>query len=140
MATVGGVTQTQIDNRVRARLSNFTNGSTVTITSTSYYDYAGVAQPERITNDVAPLNVYNAATDCFEDSNGNNSYDADRGRGGLGSAEDIVRYQVSMSFPRIVPIDNFLGWSASETITGNTVLRNQPYAARAITTREICPP
>ena len=140
MATVGGVTQTQIDNRVRARLSNFADASTVTISSTSYYDFAGVRQPERITTDVAPLNVYNPLTDCFEDLNGNNSYDIDRGRGGLGNSEDIVRYEVSMSFPRIVPIDKFLGWTASETITGNTVLRNQPYGARATSTREICPP
>lgn len=138
MATVGGVTMTQIDNRVKQRLSNFATNSTVTTRTTSYYDFAGVGRPEKITSDTAPFGTYNA-TDCFEDANGNGSYDLDRGRSGQGNADDIVRYEVSMSFRRIVPIGGFLGWSDNETITANTVLRNQPYAGRAVQTVTICP-
>ena len=137
MATVGGISQSQIDARVRERLSNFAQRSTVTITTTSYYDFAGVSMPEKITSDTAPLGTYNAG-DCYEDANGNNAYDVDRGRGGMGGADDIVRYQVSISFPRIVPIGSFLGWSANETITANTVLRNQPFAGRSISNPVRC--
>jgi Flp pilus assembly pilin Flp len=131
MATVGGVSQTQIDARVRTRLSNFANRSTVTTSTTSYYDFAGVRQAEKVVGDTVPLNVYNPG-DCFEDSNGDNAYSLDRGRGGGGNADDIVRYQVSMTFPRIVPLGQLLGWSPTETISAETVLRNQPYAGRQI--------
>lgn len=137
MASVGGISQSQIDARVRQRLSNFSNHGTVTITTSSYYDFSGVSVPEIITNDTTPLGTYNVG-DCYEDANGNAQYDLDRGRSGLGNADDIVRYEVSLSVPRIVPIDRFLGWSASETISGNTVLRNQPYAGRSITNTVVC--
>jgi Flp pilus assembly protein TadG len=137
MATVGGVSQAQIDARVRQRLSNFTNNGTVTITTSSYFDFAGVRMPERITSDTTPIGTYNVG-DCYEDTNNNNQFDLDRGRGGLGGADDIVRYEVSFAVPRMFPIDRFLGWSASETISGNTVLRNQPFAGRNTATVERC--
>jgi Flp pilus assembly pilin Flp len=137
MATVGGVTQAQIDARVRQRLSNFTSQGTVTINTRSYYDFAGVSIPERITSDTTPLGTYNVG-DCYEDANGNGQFDLDRGRTGLGGADDIVRYEVSFTVPRLFPIDRFLGWSSSETISGNTVLRNQPFAGRSNSTVERC--
>ncbi len=133
MATVGGISMTTIDTRVRTRLSNFSSAGTVTTSTTSYYDFAGVAMPEKITQDTAPLGSYNAG-DCYEDANSNSSYDLDRGRGGLGNADDIVRYQITMTYPRILPVESFLGWSSTETIVSNTVLRNQPYAGRSNST------
>jgi Flp pilus assembly protein TadG len=136
MATVGNFTLTQIDNRVKARLANFATSSTVTTSTTSYYDFTGVSQPEKIVGDTAPLNSYNSG-DCFEDANGNNSYNTDRGRDSTGGADDIVRYQVTISFPRIVPLGGFLGWGNTQTITQNTVLRNQPFAGRAININRI---
>jgi Flp pilus assembly pilin Flp len=137
MATVGGVSQATIDARVRSRLSNFNNHGTVTITTSSYYDFTGVAVPERLTSDTTPIGTYNTG-DCYEDANGNSQYDLDRGRSGMGGAEDIVRYQVSFAFPRIVPIYQFLGWGSTETITANTVLRNQPFAGRTNAAVERC--
>ncbi len=132
MATVGGVSMSTIDTRVRTRLSNFSSTGTVTTSTTSYYDFSGVSMPEKITQDTAPLGSYNTG-DCYEDANGNSAYDTDRGRSGMGGADDIVRYQVSISYPRIVPIWRFLSsWGTTETVTSNTVLRNQPYAGRSI--------
>ena len=49
--------------------------------------------------------------DCFQDVNGNGSYDLDRGRGGMGGAEDVVRFQVRMIYPRLFPVGRFFGWS-----------------------------
>lgn len=129
MATVGGYSMTQIDSRVRTRLANFANNSTVTTTTNSYYDFTGVGQPEKIVGDTAPLNAYNVG-DCFEDATRDNAYSADRARGGTGGADDIVRYRVTISYPRIVPLGAILGWSNTQTITSDTVLRNQPYAGR----------
>jgi Flp pilus assembly protein TadG len=136
MATVGNYTLAQIDTRVKARLANFARSSTVTTSTTSYYDFSGVAQAEKIVGDTAPLNTYNAG-DCFEDANGSNTYDTDRGRNSTGGADDIVRYQITISFPRIIPLGGFLGWGNTQTITQNTVLRNQPFAGRAININRI---
>jgi Flp pilus assembly protein TadG len=137
MATVGGVTQTQIDDRVRYRLNHFANRSTVTITTSSYYDYSGVSMPERITSDTTPIGTYNTG-DCYEDANSNGQYDLDRGRSGLGGADDIVRYQVVMTYPQILPVGRFLGWGDTETLTASTALRNQPYAGRSISNLVVC--
>lgn len=131
MATVGGYSMEQIDARVKTRLSNFAARSAVTTAADSYYDFTGVAQPEKIVGDTAPFGTYNAG-DCFEDANGNNQYDADRGRSGTGGADDIVRYSVTITFPRILPVGALLGWGNSQTLTSNTVLRNQPYAGRNV--------
>jgi Flp pilus assembly protein TadG len=137
MATVGGITQAQIDAAVRARLSNFSSHGTITITTSSYYEFSGVRMPERITNDTTPIGTYNAG-DCYEDANNNGAYDLDRGAAGMGGSDDIVRYEVSFTAPRIVPIHQFLGWSATEPITGNTVLRNQPFAGRTNSAVQRC--
>lgn len=138
MATVGGVTQAQIDARVRYRLSNFAgNRSTITITTSSYYDFTNVSMPERITSDTTPIGTYNPG-DCYEDANNNGAFDLDRGRSGLGAADDIVRYQVTMTYPQIVPVGRFLGWGDSETITASTALRNQPFGGRVNSTVERC--
>lgn len=129
MATVGNVTNEEIDAHVRESLRSFSNNATITTTTQSYYDYTGVGRPERITQDTAPIGVYNEG-DCYEDSNGNGQYDLDRGRTGMGNAEDVVRYEVTMTYPHIFPVGSFLGWNDDVTIRMNTMLRNQPFAAR----------
>ena len=136
MATVGGYSMTQIDSRVKTRLSNFATRSTVTTAAASYYEFSGVSQPEKVVGDTVPLNSYNPG-DCFEDVNGNNAWDSDRGRSGTGNAVDIVRYRVSITFPRIFPLGHILGWPPTQTLTQETVLRNQPFAGRNMTTNRI---
>jgi Flp pilus assembly protein TadG len=136
MATVGGYSMTQIDDRVKTRLSNFATRSTVTTAADSYYQFSGVSQPELIVGDTTPLNAYNAG-DCFEDQNGNNQYDTDRARSGTGGSDDIVRYRITISFPRVFPLGTLMGWPSTQTLTSETVLRNQPYAGRTISVRRI---
>lgn len=130
-ATVGDRTTTQIDATVRQRLAQFSHAATVVTTIKSYDDFSQVATPERITSDTAPIGRFNVG-DCYEDFNNNSQYDLDRGRTGLGNADDIVRYEVTLTYPRLFPMAGLLGWSTTETITSNTVLRNQPYAGRSV--------
>lgn len=129
MATVGDKTGAQIDAKLNGNLAVFSSGATVVIDKKAYSEFSGVGKPEKITGDTVPLNQYNPG-DCFEDANPNGVYDADRGRGGLGSPEDVVNYSVTMTFPRMVPLGGFLGLPDTQTIKASTVLRNQPYAAR----------
>jgi Flp pilus assembly pilin Flp len=137
MATVGGVPMTTIESHVQNRLQRFSNNATITVTTRSYADFTGVGIPETITSDTAPVGTYNTG-DCFEDYNGNGHYDLDRGRSGLGGAEDVVYFEVTMTYPHIVPLGRFLGWSNNVTITQNTLLRNQPYAGRSTGVPIVC--
>jgi hypothetical protein len=103
----------------------------------SYSDFGSIQKPEKITQDTAPLLEYNQG-DCFEDANANGTYDLDRGKTGLGAAEDIIQYQVSITFDRLVPLGWMLGWDDRQKVGGATVLRNQPYAARTTGVAIVC--
>jgi Flp pilus assembly protein TadG len=129
MATVGGVTTAQIQTFVQNRLQAFSRNATITTTTRSYSDFSGVKVPETITQDTVPIGTYNPG-DCFQDTNGNGAYDLDRGRGGVGGSEDVVYFEVTMTYPHIVPVGRLFGWSSNITTTQNTVLRNQPFAGR----------
>jgi Flp pilus assembly protein TadG len=137
MATVGNVSTAQIQTYVTNKLQAFSRNATITTTTRSYSDYSGVRVAETITNDTAPFGTYNPG-DCFQDANGNGSYDADRGRSGTGGSEDVVYFEVTMTYPHIMPVGQLFGWSGNVTTTQNTVLRNQPYAARNNSVAVVC--
>lgn len=130
MATIGNVPITDIQAHVERRLQEFSDDATITTTTRSYTDFNGVSVAEPLTTDIAPIGTYNAATDCFRDINGNGQFDLDQGKGGMGGSEDVVYFEVRMTYPRLFPVGSFFGWSDNATITQNTVLRNQPYAGR----------
>ena len=130
-ASVGTLNSTQIDAYIDAQMQaiNSKNGST-SVTKKSYYNFSRVGKPEKITTDTAPLGSFNTG-DCFEDSNGNGSYDSSAGSTGLGGADDIVFYQGTVSMPRLFPMAKLLGWSATQTATANATIRNQPWSNQA---------
>jgi Flp pilus assembly protein TadG len=137
MATVGNVTTDQIQTFVQNRLQAFSRNATITTSARSYSDFSGVKVPETITQDTVPLGVYNAG-DCFVDTNGNGSYDTDRGRSGTGASEDVVYFEVTMTYPHIMPVGELFGWSGNVTTTQNTVLRNQPFGSHTNSVNVIC--
>ncbi len=137
MATVGGVSMDEIDAHVRQRLSDFARHSTVTTNASSYFEFADVGQPETITSDTAPFGQYNPG-DCFEDANGNGAFDLDRGRAGLGQADDVVRYRASITYPAMFPVGSLFGWPDDVTVSAETMLRNQPYAGRNTSVVIVC--
>ena len=137
MGTVGGIPTSTIQTFVSTKLREFSNNATISTTTRSYSDFTGVRTPETITQDTAPVGTYNQG-DCFADANGNGQWDADRGRSGMGGAEDVVYLEVTMSYPHIVPVGRLLGWNDNVTITQNTVLRNQPFAGRSTGAPIVC--
>jgi len=137
MGTVGGIPTSAIETRVRDRLNAFSRNATIVVNTRSYSEFSGVRTPETITQDTAPIGSYNNG-DCFEDANGNGNYDLDRGRSGMGGAEDVVFFEVVMTYPHIVPVGRLLGWSGNVSVTQNTVLRNQPYAGRNNSVAVVC--
>jgi Flp pilus assembly pilin Flp len=137
MGTVGGVPTATIQTHIHDRLQSFMHSATITTTTRSYSEFSGVKVPETITQDTAPIGTYNAG-DCFQDYNGNGHFDLDRGRTGMGGSEDVVYFEVTFSYPRILPLGHFLGWSDNVTIRQNTLLRNQPYAGRSTSSNVVC--
>ncbi|OHC96794.1 TadE/TadG family type IV pilus assembly protein [Sphingobium sp. D43FB] len=130
-ASVGTLNSAQIDAYIAAQMAtiNAKNGTT-SVVKKSYYNFSRVGKPEKITTDTAPLGSYNSG-DCYEDANGNGSYDMALGSDGLGGADDIVYYEVTVSMPRIFPMAKMLGWSATQSTKATTIVRNQPWANQA---------
>lgn len=133
LATVGDLPAEDVDTYIRSQLRTFSEHATIDIEKKSYPEYSGVGKPEKITSDTYPFGEYNPG-DCYEDSNGNGQYDTDGGRTGIGGSDDIVYYRVTATFRRVVPLTKIFGFSPEETVSSNTVLRNQPYAAQTVPT------
>lgn len=125
MASTGGYTGSAIDAYVTSRLSNFRSNSTVVIDKRSYSDFTGVGQAEPVTSGVGGVGSY-----CFQDINNNGSWDQDQGASGLGGAEDAIYYQVNFSYDTLFPfMVNALGMTTRTTVSANTIVSNEPFAA-----------
>lgn len=129
--TVGtATTVASIKTTVTAQIRTILPSATVKVVPSSYDTFSNVGKPEPITTDTAPKGVYNTG-DCFQDLNGNGVWDADSGLGGTGGSDDIVYYTATVTYPEILPMRKLLGWPATETVTGTTMMKNQPYASQA---------
>jgi hypothetical protein len=102
-----------------------------------YTNFTDIGTPEEF-DDKAPFNNKYDPGECFYDVNGNKQWDADRGRTGQGGAQDVIVYRVTVSFPRLFPMNGLLGWDENQSVSGSTVLRNQPYAQQRIERVKIC--
>lgn len=128
--------QTALDEAVRSRVKNVFKDANVTFKRLAYESYDQVGKPEPLT-DKNGNGVWDTG-ECFEDMNGTGSWEADRGSAGNGGAEDVVLYQASMKFDRILPVWKMMGQSQNTTLSASTVLRNQPYNANAVSSQVIC--
>lgn len=95
----------------------------------NYSNFSDVSQPEDFTDT-------NNDGECndgepYDDSNGNDSWDADRGVSGQGNAKDAVLYTVMVTYPRLFPMAAMIGLPQDEVIQASTVLRNQPFGEQS---------
>ena len=72
--------------------------------------------------------------------NGNGVLDANPTRSGQGGANDVTRYRITISYPRIFPVMGFFGASERQEIRASTLLKNQPYARQVRTVVKVCLP
>ncbi|MCW5646311.1 MAG: pilus assembly protein [Sphingopyxis sp.] len=130
------INQAALDTKVRQKVLNVFKNGDVTFERKSYDSYSEVGQPEAFTD--SNKNGRYDAGECFEDVNGNSSWDADRGATGNGGAEDVVLYTATLEIERVLPVWKMLGQSQTSRIQATTVLRNQPYNAATSTKKVIC--
>lgn len=137
-ATVGNRTKAQVVDLIRNEVRTIMpNGSKYTpdaiqVKPLSYYNFSSVNRGERITGDTAPVGVYNKG-DCYEDRNANGAYDATNGGGDdLGTSDDILYYNVTVTVPRLFPLARMIGWSPNVVVGAQTLIRNQPYGQQQV--------
>lgn len=130
--------QSTIDQAVRTQVQNILPGATVTFDRDNYPSFSRVNVPEDFT-DANSNGVYDSG-ECFQDVNGNNLWDADSGRDGLGGANDVVEYTATVSYPSWIPGGAALGLSPTTQVKAKTLLRNQPFATQpGWSARQVCP-
>ena len=136
-ATIEGVKTTSIDARVSSVVTQIAPGAILTFKRTTYTDFSDIARPE----DFDDINKDGTCNDDepYEDANGNNSYDLDRGKSGNGGARDAILYQVTVQYKRILPIGRLIGQSDTATMNATSVLRNQPFGIQAFLETKNCP-
>lgn len=130
--------QTILDNRVKAQVAAIANNAAITITRKYFRTFTSAS-----TNKYEPWTDSDGNGTCnggepYEDTNGNSTWN-NSGNAGQGAAKDAVVYTVNVSYPRLFPLNGFIGGSATTTVSASTVLRNQPYGDQATPTVRNCP-
>lgn len=126
-STIQGASTSQatIDANVSRAVRNIVPSAQIQFDRKAYASFSNVAQPEDFTDSNSDGICNN--NEAYEDANGNNTWDADRGRSGFGGARDAVLYTVTVSYDRAFPIYKFIGVSDQISTESATVLRNQPW-------------
>ena len=129
-ATLENASSSVLETYVKAQLRQIAKPSDITVQAAAFEQYSKIGKPEKLTTDVDGDGTYDKlGPDCFIDDNLNNNYDtSSQGRNGIGDAEDIVRYQVTMSFKRLTPLAKVVGMADPVTIGRSAFLRSEPYA------------
>src|SRR3546814_5793798 len=84
------------------------------------FDQVGVEERYNDENESGSYDI----GECYDDSNGNGQWDADRGRTGNGGADDVILYSAPMTFDRILPVWRMLGQPQSTTDRKSTRLNS----------------
>ncbi len=127
----GETTEAQIACAVKKRSNTVARNATYDFDIKSYYEFSGVGQGEKLVTDYNHNGRYDEG-DCFQDLNENGQFDAVAGREGIGGADDVVFYDVTLTMPRLLPMAGLLGWSNEYEIRATTAVRNQPYTRQSV--------
>lgn len=134
----GQTSATTLDTLVTQMIKYVMPQASVTFTRKNYSDFTSVGQPEDFT-DTNKNGKYDS-TECFVDMNGNGVWDADMGKSGLGGANDVVVYTVTVSYTQFFGFAKMFGLPATQTMHSTTILKNQPFATQSTRTgTSVCP-
>jgi Flp pilus assembly protein TadG len=130
--------QTAIDTFVSDRIKAILPNATITFARSNYGTYSNVGKPEDFTDTNG--NGVRDTGECFQDINANGLWDADSSKSGLGSANDVVKYTATVSYPSLIPgAESVFHISPTTTIKATTMLRNQPFATQqSWATTKVC--
>jgi Flp pilus assembly protein TadG len=120
-----------IDARVTRAVREIAPNADIDFNRMAYTNFSDVAVAEDFTDLDNDGQCNNG--EPFEDVNGNNSWDADRGSEGQGGARDAVLYTVNVRYDRAFPLAPMIGLPSTVGTSASTVLRNQPFGLQQAT-------
>ena len=133
-----------LENRVKELIQNRMqaidmSGATYSVKADTYYRYSDHGRPERLTLDKNGNGRYDAATDCWIDSNPNGTYDSNvSSRSGVGGADDVVQFTINLQMPRLIPVGRLWGDSNNLNMNVTTAVKRQPFRDQ-VQPAEVCP-
>jgi hypothetical protein len=126
-ATLEIVDPAVLDAQVQREIGRINGQATLEFRRQSFENFMEIDVPEELVD--ANNNGMREPGECFLDRNGNDTWDANVGIDGLGGADDVVRYDATLTYRRVFPLWSLVGLEPDEVIVATTVLRNQPFAA-----------
>lgn len=119
--------ETRIKKRVSDRMSKLSKNGTYAFAIVNYRNFGSVGKAEALVTDVNGNGKYDAG-DCWEDTNPNKAFDLDAGKAGVGGADDVVTFDVTMTVPHLFPVMKLFGKPNTFDAKASTMVRDQPYA------------
>lgn len=126
-----GTVEARIRCSIETKVDSIARNATYDIKMKNFFEFSGVGRSEKLVTDHDNNGVYDEG-DCWEDLNENGKYDTNAGRVGIGRADDVVFYDVTVTMPRLFPVGGLLGVPGEYSITAQTAIRNQPYSRQAV--------
>lgn len=126
-----------IDTKLRTQIQKINKAAQVTFDRKAYVAYTNVVSKAEPYTETSGDSACNHG-ETYADLNNNNSWDLDSAQTGLGDANNIVLYTVTITYPRMFPILKAVTGS-TVTIKVKTLLRNQPYDAAPAASTRTCP-
>ena len=126
-----GTVEARIRCSIESKVNAIARNATYEIEMENFFEFSGVGRSEKLVTDHNDNGAYDEG-DCWEDLNENGAYDTNAGRQGVGRADDVVFYDVTVTMPRLFPVGGLLGLSDEYSITAQTAIRNQPYSRQAV--------
>lgn len=124
-APCGLTREEYIQEVIDQQLIGMTDPDRRTVSTRVYQSFNDIGQPEPFV-DENDDGSYNMGEE-FTDENGNLQWDADKGAIGLGSAGDVVVYDISYDVPILTDFfQRKTGIPSSVTISARAAIRNEP--------------
>ncbi len=125
-AADGRTREETIRDAMHSRLGFLFNSDDLDIDSKSYDDFSSVGDPEPFID--ANANGKRDNGENYTDTNGNGTYDTDRGASGPGGAGDVTVYTISYPWTLLTPyLTEALGKDGVATVSSRFVVKNEPY-------------
>ena len=127
-----------IDAHVKEQVGPIVGNAKFEVTRNNYQNFTDVGRPEDFTD--ANNNDTYDENECFTDENDNATWDEDVGKDGVGGANDVSYYTVTVTYDRVFPLWKLVNQGGQTTLSGSTTLRNQPFGKQsARVAKNVCP-
>lgn len=129
--TIQGADENDATADLKATIQKVASKADVAIERGSVSRFSQFGAMERLTLDANNNGVLDKS-DCWEDVDNNGIRNTvSVGANSIGGADDIVRYNVTVTYDRLFPIWKMIGVTDKATVSAATLIRRQPYEAQA---------